>query len=524
MLETGILAVQRAQRIGVQATAGVFVQLIQVRFEVLHQIDPVLCPRFSVTYGVDMQLHIGDAELLPQTGEHGDLLGINIRSREAQSLDVDLVELPISSLLWPLITKHRPAGPNSLWAIVEQAVFDYRTYDTGSRFRAQCDTVAVAIGESVHLPLDDVGDLADGAVKQLSRLDHGQAHIPVAVAGEQTADCALEKIPVFRLLRQDIVHPADGLNILVHEASARRRQPPSRDLVSCPNGNSLVVTVRFAIAAPALLRRCGEPCTRRAVTRVSGSHVVVHQALEIFGDRLALESHRLHAVHIHRRYRTLARTGKRNTDIGVLAFPGPVDDAAHDGDVHVLDSGIALAPLEHLLPKIALDLFGEFLESGAGGAAAAWAGDHHRRERAQAHGLEQLLGDHDLAGPVAAGLRRERNANRVADALLEQHPERGGGSHDAFCSHPRPGEPDVQRIVAAARELPVHGDQILDAAHLAREHDAISGETQGFRSRRRVERRVDQRLPRYRVGIAGLPCPRVLVHRRTDPVLLAAAR
>src|SRR5437667_414088 len=456
MLETGILAVERAQRIGVQAAAGVFVQLIQVRFEVLHQIDSVPRPRFGVAYGVDMQFHVGDAELLPQTGEHDDLLGIDIRPGETHSLDVDLMELPISSLLWPLITEHWAAGPNFLGPLVEQTMLDCRTYDAGSRFRAQCEAVAVAVGEGVHLLLDDVGDLADGAAEQLSRLDHGQAHIPIAVAGEQTGDCAIEKNPKFRLLRQDIVHPADGLNILVHDASWRQRQPPSKDLVSCPDGNGLVVAVCFAIAALALLCRRGEPCTCRAVTRVGGSHVIVHQTLEVFGDRLALESHCLDAIHVHRRDRALTGPGKADADIGVLALAGPVDDAAHDRDVHVFDSAIALAPLRHLLAQEALDLFGQLLEIGAGGAAATRASDHHRRERAQAHGLEQLLSDGDLAGPVSAGLRSERDANRVADALLQQDPERGGGSHDAFCSHPRLGKPEVQRIVAAARKLPVH--------------------------------------------------------------------
>src|SRR5204863_8007231 len=106
MLETGILAVERAQRIGVQAAAGVFVQLIQVRFEVLHQIDSVPRPRFGVSYGADMQFHIGDAELLPQTGEHDDLLGIDIRPGETQSLDADLMELPISSPLWHITTEY----------------------------------------------------------------------------------------------------------------------------------------------------------------------------------------------------------------------------------------------------------------------------------------------------------------------------------------------------------------------------------------------------------------------------------
>jgi len=144
-------------------------------------------------------------------------------------------------------------------------------------------------------------------------------------------------------------------------------------------------------------------------------------------------------------------------------------------------------------------------------------------KRAQPHRLQQLLGNDDLARAVAAGLRRERNANRVADALLEQHPERGGGSHDAFRSHPRLGESEVQGIVAAARKLPVNGYQVLDAAHLAREHDPISGQAQGFRARSRFKRRGDQRLPRYRIGIDGLPCPRVLVHEPRKQLLIEAA-
>src|SRR5882762_7696274 len=67
----------------------------------------------------------------------------------------------------------------------------------------------------------------------------------------------------------------------------------------------------------------------------------------------------------------------------------------------------------------ALDLFSELLEISAGSAAAARTGDHHRRERAQAHGLQQFLSDRDLARPVPARVRGERDANRVADTLLE---------------------------------------------------------------------------------------------------------
>src|SRR5258708_1408553 len=226
---------------------------------------------------------------------------------------------------------------------------------------------------------------------------------------------------------------------------------------------------------------------------VGRSYVFLDLLLELLGDAIALQRHGLHAVHIHRRYRTLARTGKRNTDIRVLAFAGPVDDAAHDRDVHLLDAGIALAPLRHLLAQEALDLFGELLEISAGGAAAARTSDHHGRERAQAHGLKQFLSDRDLARPVPTRVRGERNANRVADTLLEQYAERGGGGHDAFWSHPRLGEAQMQRIVAAAGKAPRQVAEAPGTAHFAREHDAVPRQTHPLPARRPLDGPNDTR-------------------------------
>src|SRR6266571_622228 len=116
---------------------------------------------------------------------------------------------------------------------------------------------------------------------------------------------------------------------------------------------------------------------------ISRTDVFLDQLLEFLGNPLALQGHGFFAIHVDRRDPALTGPGKADADIGVFAFAGPVDDAAHDRDVHVFDSGIELAPLEHLLPKIALDLFSEFLEIRAGGPAAARASDDHRRERAQ---------------------------------------------------------------------------------------------------------------------------------------------
>ena len=63
---------------------------------------------------------------------------------------------------------------------------------------------------------------------------------------------------------------------------------------------------------------------------------------------------------------------------------------------------------------------GELLERGRGGAAAAGAGGDQRHEGAEAHGLQHFLRDLHLERAVAAGLRRQRDADGVADALLQQ--------------------------------------------------------------------------------------------------------
>jgi hypothetical protein len=79
-------------------------------------------------------------------------------------------------------------------------------------------------------------------------------------------------------------------------------------------------------------------------------------------------------------------------------------------------------------------------------------------------------GHHHLLRARLAGLRA-RDADGVADALLQQHRQRGGGRHRALGAHAGLGQAQVQRVVAAARQLAVHGDQVLHAADLARQDD-----------------------------------------------------
>ena len=105
------------------------------------------------------------------------------------------------------------------------------------------------------------------------------------------------------------------------------------------------------------------------------------------------------------------------------------------------------------------------------GHAVTWGSEAPEPER-----LEDQLGDLHLLGAIAVGLRRERHADGVADALLQQDREPGGARHDALGAHARLGEPEVQRIVRARGQLAVDVDQVLHARDLGREDDAVVAE------------------------------------------------
>src|SRR5215813_3593775 len=191
------------------------------------------------------------------------------------------------------------------------------------------------------------------------------------------------------------------------------------------------------------LLRGGAPCPALAVAAFD---VVDHHVLEVGGERRAAQGRRLLAVDEHRRGRLLAGAGQRDADVGVLALARPVDDAAHHGDVERLDARIARLPLRHRVADEALDVAGELLERRRGGAAATRAGRDQRHEHAEAHGLQDLLRDLHFERAVAARLGRERDADGVADALLQQDAERRGGANDALRTHAGFGQAEMQRV------------------------------------------------------------------------------
>src|SRR5215469_3577150 len=148
--------------------------------------------------------------------------------------------------------------------------------------------------------------------------------------------------------------------------------------------------------------------------------VIVEDVQELGNDAVAFERELEGAVHEDRRLGLLEGTGQGDPDVRVLALARTVDDAPHHCDVQLLDAGVLRLPHRHLLAEIGLDLLRHLLEERGGRAPAAGTRRDLRDEVAKAHGLQDLLGDLYLFGPIAARLRRERDADGVADAVLEQ--------------------------------------------------------------------------------------------------------
>ena len=149
---------------------------------------------------------------------------------------------------------------------------------------------------------------------------------------------------------------------------------------------------------------------------VVGFDVVVEDLLELGDDGVAAEGGGELAVDVDGSDGILEGAGKTDAEVGVLGFSGAVDDAAHDGELELLDAGIPLAPLGHGVAEVGLDLLGELLEVGAGGATAAGAARDLGHEAADGERLQDLLRGLNLFGAVAVGLRCEGDANGVSNA------------------------------------------------------------------------------------------------------------
>ena len=140
--------------------------------------------------------------------------------------------------------------------------------------------------------------------------------------------------------------------------------------------------------------------------------------------------------------------GAGDAEVRVAGLADAVDRAAEDRDLDRVLVGLQ-APLDLDDDRVHVELQ----------APAGRAGDEHRAALAQLERLEDLPGDLDLLLGVEG---RERDADRVADAVGQQRAEADRALQRARPLRARLGDPEVQRVVDLLAEQPVGGDRVRD--------------------------------------------------------------
>ncbi len=114
-----------------------------------------------------------------------------------------------------------------------------------------------------------------------------------------------------------------------------------------------------------------------------------------------------------------------------------------------------------------------------------------------------------LLAPVAAGPRRQGNADGVADAFLEERAHGCGAPYQSFQAHAGLGQPEMDGLSAALCQLAADGDEVLGLAAFARQHDARLGQAGLEGAFRRLQgggghAPVEHRLRRQRLRRGGV--------------------
>ena len=148
---------------------------------------------------------------------------------------------------------------------------------------------------------------------------------------------------------------------------------------------------------------------------------------------------------------------------------------------------------------------------------------HLRAERAQAQRLQHLLRHQHLLGAIATRRRRQRDADGVADALVEQDRQAGRGGDDALHAHARLGQPQVQRVVAATRQRAIDVDQVAHAADLGAEDDAVVRQTGRLGQLGGAQGRLQHGLDHHLARLDRCRRARVGVHQLGQQVLIERA-
>src|SRR5579859_1057545 len=216
-LHVRVLAVEDAQRIAVQAPPAILIQGGFMRAEISCELVAIGGARGGGAERIDEKLQAREAQPPQQPRRQQNHFRIDVRTREAECLRVDLMELTISSRLRPLAPEHRAHAPYAQPILPQQTVGYHGPHDSGGGFRTQGNVIFALVDEAEHFLFDDVRKIADRALEQLRLLDDRDAEFLVAVARKNLARDALQVLPCRGLCRQHVVDAAKRLDDLTQE-------------------------------------------------------------------------------------------------------------------------------------------------------------------------------------------------------------------------------------------------------------------------------------------------------------------
>src|SRR5579863_4017493 len=187
-------------------------------------------PALVVADRVDVEHRIADpipAHKLPRERDH---LQVCFGTRKPETLDAELVRLPVAPFLRALVAKDRsdviqPQRPER-----KKAAFQGGPDHRRRPFRAKRQTTAGAVVEGVHLFFHDVGLRADTSDEELGRLEDRRANLAVAKTLREKMYPRFERVPPPRLGRNEVLGAARGAKVLWH---ARPTGSPGRLTSHC---------------------------------------------------------------------------------------------------------------------------------------------------------------------------------------------------------------------------------------------------------------------------------------------------
>ena len=221
------------------------VELVAVLLEPGGQLLNVGGPAVAAADRVQLEPVARDPEPAQERVVELDDLGVDRGIVGPDRLDGELPVLAVATAAGGAVAVHRRDRVELLrLRLPMQAVLDVRPADRRRSLGPQGQRPVRAVGERVHLLLDDVGSLPGRAQEQIGVLEHGRLDRPVAVERGQPLHLAGDAPPERLLGREDVVCAARAFELRHARSSARNglRASSSPSVVAGPWPESTIVS------------------------------------------------------------------------------------------------------------------------------------------------------------------------------------------------------------------------------------------------------------------------------------------